>query len=181
MKLTCLATLAVLPFTFVILAGCTDGGAMTFRQTSSSDIDATLSESLTMQESHKRDPETPQQTETLVSTASAGMPHQSSLVTLAPGDDLLATVNSAPGPVLLDFYADWCGPCKIQGKILHDMEQEAARRGTLMIKINIDDHPRIAEKLQVEGIPTLMMVKGGRVVNRQSGIADKRKLTQWMQ
>ncbi|QDV82182.1 thioredoxin family protein [Planctomycetes bacterium TBK1r] len=181
MKLTSLATLAVLPFAFVLLAGCTDGGAMAFRKTSSSEMDALLSESLVTQESYANAPEVLPRKETLVSTASASISQQSSLVILAPGEDLMAKVNNARGPVLLDFYADWCGPCKIQGKILHDMEQEAEKHGTLMIKINIDDHPQIAEQLQVEGIPTLMMVKNGRVVNRQSGIADKRKLTKWMQ
>ncbi len=189
MKVTSLVTFAVLPFAFVLLAGCTDGGAIAFRKDSSTEMDASLSESLVMQEpnarvaqeSNARETESPERTETLVRTASARMPHQPSLVTLAPGDDLMAKVNGARGPVLLDFYADWCGPCKVQGKILHEMEQEAARHGTLMIKINIDDHPQIARQLQVEGIPTLMMVKEGQVVNRQSGVADKRKLAQWMQ
>ncbi|TWU25299.1 Thioredoxin [Novipirellula galeiformis] len=181
MKVTRLATLIVLLFAIVFFSGCTVGGTMAFRKTSSSDMDALLSESLVMQELDASDPQVVQRKETLVSTDSAGIPHQSTLVTLAPGEDLMAKVNNAHGPVLLDFYADWCGPCKIQGKILHDMEQEAARHGTMMIKINIDDHPQIAEQLQVEGIPTLMLVKDGRVVNRQSGVADKRKLTQWMQ
>lgn len=210
MKITATTAFAALPFAFVLLSGCTDGGAAMFRKDSSSDMGALLSETVSIQESNVRETGVHEtgvhetgahktiahqtnvresnvnesaavrQTGTLVSTASATMPRRPSLVTLGFGDDLATTINNAGGPVLLDFYADWCGPCKTQGQILHDLEQEAANNGTLMIKINIDDHPELADQLQVEGIPTLMMVKEGRIVNRKSGVADKRQLIQWM-
>ena len=100
---------------------------------------------------------------------------------IGPEDDLQAAIDDASGPVLLDFFADWCGPCRAQGKILHAVEKRAAESETLMIKINIDDYPDITRQWQVQGVPTLMMVKQGRIVNRQSGVADASRLLQWMQ
>ncbi|MCM2370203.1 thioredoxin family protein [Aporhodopirellula aestuarii] len=119
--------------------------------------------------------------ETWVSSISQTRPLATSLITLSADDDLMAKVDSASGPVLLDFYADWCGPCQVQGKILEDMENVATEHQTLMIKINVDEHPGIARELQVKGIPTLIMVKDGRVVHRQSGVADRSELVTWMQ
>lgn len=102
------------------------------------------------------------------------------LIQLGRDESLNAAIERANGAVLLDFFADWCGPCRTQGRILHSVEQTAADSGTLMIKINIDEHPELAEQLDVTSLPTLMMVKNGKVVQRRSGITQERILASWM-
>ena len=108
-------------------------------------------------------------------------PPTAALIELGQEESLHALVAGSPGPVLLDFFADWCGPCRTQGKILHDIEAIAANSGTLMIKINVDEHPDLAEQLGVNSLPTLMMVKNGQVVERRSGVTRPQRLAAWMQ
>ena len=102
------------------------------------------------------------------------------IVDLAAGADLREELADAEGGVLLDFYADWCGPCRQQGKLLHEVEEVATQTGTLIIKINVDNHPEIARALSVKSLPTLLMVKNGEVTHRQTGVATPRKLVSWM-
>ncbi|WDQ17165.1 thioredoxin family protein [Rhodopirellula sp. P2] len=184
MKVTSFVRFTVSSFALVSLAGCTDAGAIAFRKASPTKVEVALAEPsvkpVAAEEAKHAETVPLKRTETLIATASARMPPRPSLVTLAPGEDLMAKVNSARGAVLIDFYADWCGPCQVQGRILRELENEAASLGALMIKVNIDDHPEIAQRFQVEGIPTLLSVKDGRVVGRKSGVADKRLLTNWM-
>jgi len=163
------------------LSGCTDAGGFASRKTNSTDLPQLLDETAAIEQStiDRIDPD--QSSESLISTVSSRITVQPSLITLPIGGDLRATISNAPGPVLLDFYADWCGPCRVQGKILHEMEETATKNKTLIIKINVDEHPQIAEDLQVSSLPTLMMVRDGRIVRRQSGIAKKSRLVAWMQ
>ena len=102
------------------------------------------------------------------------------LIELGHKESLNSVINRASGPVLLDFFADWCGPCRAQGKILHRVGDAAAQSGTLIIKINVDEHRELAEELNVSSLPTLMMVKDGRVVERRSGLTEAHLLTAWM-
>jgi len=165
--------------------GCAQVDDIAFRQPSN-EFAALIAESENLthnavqQTDQARPAESSEPQKTLVTTASPHVSRQPSLITLSPRDDLMAKINRAGGPVLLDFYADWCGPCRIQGKILHEMESTAERHHALMIKINVDDHPAIARQLQVQGIPTLIMVKNGQIANRQSGVADRATLESWM-
>ncbi|TWU51987.1 thioredoxin family protein [Rubripirellula reticaptiva] len=165
----------------ILVIGCADSGSFAFRKQDSIELDSLLTDSELIDQARVSHAGSRGQTPTIVTAASANLRRAPSLVTLAAGEDLQAKMNDASGAVLLDFYADWCGPCQAQGKILHDLESTATEYQTLMIKINIDDHPSIAEELQVDSIPTLILVRDGRIAKRVSGIADAKKLTQWMQ
>jgi thioredoxin len=170
--------------TIVGASGCTDGGAYAFRQQDPHDVPEMVAEAEVIQQSAINAVEsapTPTVPTTLVSTApTAPQPVQPSLITLPRGGDLNAKISGASGPVLLDFFADWCGPCRTQGKILHDLEGAAAKSQTLIIKINVDEHPQLAKELRVSSLPTLMMIKNGRIVERQTGVANKSRLVAWM-
>ncbi|WP_202617294.1 thioredoxin family protein [Roseimaritima sediminicola] len=102
-------------------------------------------------------------------------------IELAAGEDLVATLDAAPGPVLIDFYAPWCGPCRTQGEILGEFAPTAQQHNMTILKVNIDDHPELARQLQVQSIPTLMFVKQGKVVERQIGVTEPRQLLSWLQ
>ena len=76
---------------------------------------------------------------------------------------------------MLDFFADWCGPCRAQGKILRDVAETAAETQTLIVKINVDEHPQLAKEFQVSSLPTLMMLNDGEILRRQTGVTSKNR------
>lgn len=94
------------------------------------------------------------------------------LTTLAAGESLDEKLQNASGVVIVDFYADWCGPCRRQGIILHDAEAQAERNSATIVKVNVDQHHQLARKYQVTGLPTLVAIKDGVVVKRQVGLAN---------
>ena len=98
------------------------------------------------------------------------------LTTLGPDDDLLTLVDQASGVVLLDFYADWCGPCRTQGGILHEMEDTASQNNAAIIKVDVDQHRQLARALNITSLPTLMLIKDGEVIDRQIGLADHERV-----
>ncbi|ULC57890.1 thioredoxin [Flaviramulus sp. BrNp1-15] len=74
--------------------------------------------------------------------------------------------------VLIDFYADWCGPCKVLGPILKDVKKEL-EDSIKIIKIDVDRNQALANKYQVRGVPTMILFKKGKQVWRQSGVVQK--------
>ncbi len=78
-------------------------------------------------------------------------------------------------PTLVDFHAEWCGPCKMQSPILEEVKKEMGDQ-VRIIKIDIDKNPKLAEQLNVRGVPTLIVYKNGDQVWRESGLHQKEQL-----
>ena len=77
-------------------------------------------------------------------------------------------------PVLVDFYADWCGPCKMLSPIVDQVAEE--NEDIKVVKVNVDDAQDLAMKYQVMSIPTLVVIKEGKEINRSVGLIDKNQV-----
>lgn len=80
-------------------------------------------------------------------------------------------------PVLVDFFADWCGPCKMLAPILKDVKAELGE-GVKIVKIDVDRNQELAAKYQVRGVPTMMLFRNGKQLWKQSGVLQKHQLTE---
>jgi thioredoxin 1 len=90
-----------------------------------------------------------------------------------------ADVLKATQPVLVDFWAEWCGPCKAIAPTLEELARDYAGRLTVA-KLNIDDNPATPGKFRVQGIPTLMLFKNGQVAATKVGSLPKTRLYDWV-
>lgn len=88
-------------------------------------------------------------------------------------------VLQSPVPVLVDFWASWCGPCRMIGPALDEISGAMGDK-VKILKLNVDENPQTASKYGVMSIPTLMIFKGGEMASRQVGAAPKQKLQQWI-
>lgn len=95
-------------------------------------------------------------------------------------DSFERDVLGATGTVLVDFWAEWCGPCKQIGPSLEEISDEMSEKITVA-KINIDENPMTPSKYGVRGIPTLMLFKNGEVAATKVGALPKGKLVEWIQ
>jgi thioredoxin 1 len=75
-------------------------------------------------------------------------------------------------PVLVDFWAEWCGPCKLAGPVLEDLS-EAYKDKVIIVKLNVDENPLMPQKFGVMSIPTTILFKGGKEIGRQVGFSGK--------
>ncbi len=88
-------------------------------------------------------------------------------------------VLKASGPVVVDFWAEWCGPCKMIAPLLEEISTNLGDK-VKIVKLNVDENNATAIKYDIKSIPTLMIFKGGSVASRQIGAAPKQKLEQWI-
>ncbi|MCA2977448.1 MAG: thioredoxin [Myxococcaceae bacterium] len=88
-------------------------------------------------------------------------------------------VASSPVPVLVDFWAPWCGPCRTAAPLLEQLGREQAGR-VVVLKVNTDEHPQPSAQLGVRGIPTFVVFKGGAEVARQAGVLPLEPFRRWL-
>ena len=89
-------------------------------------------------------------------------------------------VLNADRPVLVDYWAEWCGPCKMIAPILDEIAQEYGDR-VKVCKVNVDENQNAAERYGIRGIPTLMLFKNGEVAATKIGALPKSKLQEWLE
>ena len=88
-------------------------------------------------------------------------------------------VERSPVPVLVDMWAPWCGPCRMVSPALENLARQYAGKMKL-VKVNVDESPAISRRFEVQGIPTLLLVREGEVVARQTGAAPEPTLRAWL-
>jgi thioredoxin 1 len=102
------------------------------------------------------------------------------MATLAVTDATFdAEVRQADIPVVVDFWAEWCGPCKMIGPALEELSEELAGK-VKIVKVNVDENPNSPAQMGVRGIPALFLFKDGEIVSNRAGAAPKAALHSWI-
>jgi thioredoxin 1 len=94
-------------------------------------------------------------------------------------DTFAAEVTNSDIPVVVDFWAEWCGPCKQIGPSLEELSEEFAGE-VKIVKVNVDENPNSPAQMGVRGIPALFLLKDGQVVANKTGAAPKAALSDWI-
>ncbi|MBI4723507.1 MAG: thioredoxin TrxA [Rhodomicrobium sp.] len=90
-----------------------------------------------------------------------------------------AEVKKADMPVLVDFWAEWCGPCRMVAPILEELSKEYADK-LKIVKLDVDSNPRVAQAYNIRGIPALLLFKNGEVAGQRVGALPKHQLKAWL-
>lgn len=93
-------------------------------------------------------------------------------------EEFKQTVLDAEEPVVVDFYADWCGPCKMLAPVLEQLERD--NDDVTFVKVNIEENPEIAEEYEVQSIPNVGFFKGGALVDRSVGFVSAEQLQEFI-
>ena len=89
-------------------------------------------------------------------------------------------VGSVSVPVLVDFWADWCGPCRMAAPEVHKLAEEMAGRA-VVLKVDTDAHPELGARYRVQAIPNFVVLRGGQVVAQHPGLAPRSHMRQWLE
>jgi thioredoxin 1 len=85
-----------------------------------------------------------------------------------------AEVLKSPVPVLVDFWAEWCGPCRMLGPVIDELAREYPAEKVRIVKLNVDHSPRVAGRYGIMAIPTVVLFKNGQVLEQVTGVRPKR-------